>query len=197
MANIKISELPLLATPPAMDDVLIINDTSANTTCKTTVSGLFSDGNTHTYTPALTEGLTSNQTLTMEAKRITPHFGRLLIRTTDSTTITNTTANYIPLRIIIPHYFSSLCDVNFVGNVTDISGMTVGDGTAPVTGDIMGMYWRPVAISDTFEYRLAFLMKTATNIWSQPFSIAPNSQVTINSIFINTFAWGYNPGFTQ
>lgn len=197
MANIKISDLPVLATPPAMDDVIIINDTSANTTCKTTVAGLFSDGNLNTYTPSLYTGLTSNQTLEMNANRITPYFGRILIRTNATTTITNTTANYVPLRITIPNYFSSLLDVPFNGNITDISGMTVGDGSTTVTGDIIGLHWRPVALSGSFEYRLVFLVKSQNSVYTQPLSIAPNSQITMSGIFINTFAWGYNPGFTQ
>lgn len=197
MSNVKISDLPVIASPPAMNDVLIINDTSANTTCKATVSDFFADGTLHEYTPTITEGLTSNQTLLMQTNRITPYFGRLLIRTTGTTTITNTTANYIPLRLYMPSDFSSLADVNFVGNVTDISGMTIGDGTAPVTGDIIGMFWRPVDTGSTHEFRLSFLVKHANSIWTQAFSIAPNSQVTFNSIFLNTFAWGHTPGFTQ
>lgn len=77
MANVKISELPNLSTL-AYDDVIIVNDTSSGTTCKTTVNALVNTNIVLTVTPVV-EGLTFTDGTTTKTVQLYPHTGNLML----------------------------------------------------------------------------------------------------------------------
>ncbi len=97
MANVKISELPVL-NAVAGDDYLIVNDTSTNTTCKMTLNNT---NRAFTGSLPLADGLSANTNdgrIQYTITYLSPFFAYLNLNFSD-VTITNSTANNLQISV--------------------------------------------------------------------------------------------------